>query len=32
VLYDSLGLRIPFYIAAAAIGALVVLLPRLPKL
>jgi MFS family permease len=32
LLYDSLGLRLPFYIAAVAIGALVVLLPRLPRL
>ena len=32
LLYDGLGLRMPFYIAAVAIGALVVVLPRLPRL
>jgi len=32
LLYDGLGLRVPFYIAAVAIGALVVVLPRLPRL
>jgi DHA1 family tetracycline resistance protein-like MFS transporter len=32
VLYDGLGLRLPFYIAAAAIAALLVAIPRLPRL
>jgi MFS transporter, DHA1 family, tetracycline resistance protein len=31
-LYDHLGLRTPFYIAAAAVGLLLVFLPRLPRL
>jgi MFS transporter, DHA1 family, tetracycline resistance protein len=32
VLYDALGLRIPFYVAAAAIACLIVVVPRLPRL
>jgi MFS family permease len=32
LLYDGLGLRIPFYVAAAVIAALVILVPRLPRL
>lgn len=32
VLYDSLGLRIPFYVAAAAIAVLALAVPRLPRL
>jgi len=32
VLYDSLGLRIPFYVAAAAIAVFVLAIPRLPRL
>jgi MFS family permease len=32
VLYDGLGLRIPFYIAAAAIAAMALAIPRLPRL
>jgi MFS transporter, DHA1 family, tetracycline resistance protein len=32
VLYDGLGLQIPFYIAAVAIVALAVAIPRLPRL
>jgi MFS family permease len=32
VLYDGLGLRVPFYIAAAAIACLILVVPRLPRL
>lgn len=32
VLYEGLGLRLPFYIAAAALAALLLLVPRLPRL
>jgi DHA1 family tetracycline resistance protein-like MFS transporter len=32
LLYDGLGLRIPFYVASVAIGALVIVIPRLPRL
>lgn len=32
LLYDGLGLRMPFYIAAVAIGALALAIPRLPRL
>jgi MFS family permease len=32
LLYDSLGLRVPFYIGAACIALLVLVIPRLPRL
>ncbi len=32
VLYDTLGLRVPFYIAALAIALMLVMVPRLPHL
>jgi DHA1 family tetracycline resistance protein-like MFS transporter len=32
LLYDSLGLRMPFYIGAAAIALLLLAIPRLPRL
>lgn len=32
ILYDGLGPRIPFYVAAGAVGALLVVIPRLPPL
>jgi DHA1 family tetracycline resistance protein-like MFS transporter len=32
LLYDTLGLRVPFYIGAAAIALMLVLIPRLPRL
>jgi DHA1 family tetracycline resistance protein-like MFS transporter len=32
LLYDSLGLRVPFYIGAACIALLILVIPRLPRL
>lgn len=32
LLYDSLGLRVPFYIGAGAIALLILVIPRLPRL
>jgi len=32
LLYDSLGLRVPFYIAAGALALLLLAIPRLPRL
>jgi MFS family permease len=32
LLYDGIGLRIPFYIAGGAIALLLLAIPRLPKL
>jgi MFS family permease len=32
LLYDSLGLRVPFYIAAAAVALMLLMIPRLPHL
>jgi len=32
LLYDGLGLRVPFYIAAGAIALLLLAIPRLPRL
>jgi MFS family permease len=32
VLYNSLGLRMPFYIGAAAVAVMLLLIPRLPRL
>jgi len=32
ILYDSLGLQVPFYIAAACVAVMLVMIPRLPRL
>jgi DHA1 family tetracycline resistance protein-like MFS transporter len=32
ILYDSLGLRMPFYIGAAAVALMLLMIPRLPRL
>jgi MFS family permease len=32
ILNDSLGLRVPFYIAAACVALMLLMIPRLPRL
>jgi MFS family permease len=32
LLYNSLGLRVPFYIGAAAVALMLLMIPRLPRL